>query len=76
MLIELSLVILSFVVGYFTVYHFSFAIRNETTNERYKRHAIRKSGSTLEKNIYDKGIWENLKEEVFPYQSETFQKCD
>lgn len=75
MLIELSLIVLSFVVGYFTIYHLGFAIRNETTNERYKRNAIRLSGSRLEKNIYDKGVWENLKEEVFPCLGErTFQK--
>lgn len=71
MVIECGLVILCFVVGYFTLYHLTFAISNETTNERYKRHAIKKSGSFVQRSIYDKGIWRNFCEEVFPRDNET-----
>lgn len=75
-LCECSLVVLSIVVGCFTLYHLRFAIHNETTNERYKRHAILKSGKAVKKNVYDKGILENLKEEVIPFDERMFHKSN
>lgn len=62
----ISLVLIAFIVFLFLSYHTFLALSNETTNERYKKYYLAKSGNTLVTNVYDKGIWQNCVEEFFP----------
>jgi hypothetical protein len=77
----LTLVVLSVIVGGFACYHFVLALLNQTTNERYKWHHLRKAKEKDERaggdsanikppeaarNVYDRGLWQNFLEEMFP----------
>ncbi len=52
----------------FTAYHCYLVATNQTTNERYKKHYLQKTQPDIDLsyNPYNKGVIQNIMEELFP----------
>ncbi len=58
--------VLGLVMVGFTCYHAYQILTNQTTNERYKKHYLKKAKRPVPFNVYHRGVTANLLEEFFP----------
>jgi len=61
-----ALVVITLFISAFAAYHLYLVFTNQTTNERYKKHDLKKSDILVE-NPYNKGLFSNIREEFFPF---------
>ena len=62
-----SLSVMTAILFGFTCYHGYLLLTNQTTNERYKRHALRGTHKGPQSNLYNRGWIGNISEDLFHY---------